>query len=90
MRDPGTQDLPARKPAAGPSVAGPELRAGVRLGRYELLTEIASGGMASVFLGRARGVAGFERVVAVKVCHPHLRLDEEFAEMAAKRREGRL
>ena len=51
------------------------------LGRYELLTEIASGGMASVFLGRARGVAGFERVVAVKVCHPHLRLDEEFAEM---------
>ncbi len=51
------------------------------LGRYELLTEIASGGMASVFLGRARGVAGFERVVAVKVCHPHLRVDEEFAEM---------
>jgi serine/threonine protein kinase len=51
------------------------------LGRYELLTEIASGGMASVFLGRAKGVAGFERVVAVKVCHPHLRVDEEFAEM---------
>ena len=55
--------------------------AGRALGRYELLTEIASGGMASVFLARARAVAGFERVVAVKVCHPHLRGDEEFATM---------
>jgi serine/threonine-protein kinase len=60
---------------------GESANRGRTLGRYELLTEIASGGMASVFLGRARGVAGFERVVAVKVCHPHLRVDEEFAEM---------
>jgi len=51
------------------------------LGRYELLHEIATGGMATVFLGRARGVAGFERVVAIKCCHPHLRGDEEFATM---------
>ncbi len=51
------------------------------LGRYELLHEIATGGMATVYLGRARGVAGFERVVAIKCCHPHLRGDEEFATM---------
>ena len=50
-------------------------------GRYELLHEIATGGMATVYLGRARGVAGFERVVAIKCCHPHLRGDEEFATM---------
>lgn len=52
-----------------------------RLGRYELLHPIAAGGMATVFLGRAAGIGGFERLVAVKVCHPHLRGDPEFAAM---------
>jgi len=46
-----------------------------RLGRYELLLPIATGGMATVYLARARGVAGFEREVAVKLMHPHLRAD---------------
>jgi serine/threonine-protein kinase len=52
-----------------------------RLGRYEVLAKLASGGMASVYLGRTRGVAGFERVVAIKHCHPHLMEDEEFRAM---------
>jgi len=51
------------------------------LGRYQLLHVIATGGMATVYLGRALGKAGFERVVAIKCCHPHLRDDEEFATM---------
>jgi eukaryotic-like serine/threonine-protein kinase len=51
------------------------------LGRYEVLDEIAQGGMATVYLGRARGAANFERLVAVKVCLPHLRGDEEFSGM---------
>jgi len=53
----------------------------VRLGRYELLGEIGAGGMATVHLGRAVGPAGFERLVAVKVCHPNLREDEELVRM---------
>jgi serine/threonine protein kinase len=54
----------------------------VRLGgRYELLHELASGGMATVFLGRIRGAGGFGRLVAVKCCHRHLRYDEDFARM---------
>jgi serine/threonine-protein kinase len=48
-----------------------------RIGRYELLLPIGTGGMATVFLGRATGVGGFERDVAVKVIHAHLRSDEE-------------
>jgi serine/threonine-protein kinase len=48
------------------------------LGRYELLEPIGSGGMAKVHLGRARGPHGFERMVAIKVCHPHLRDDAAF------------
>jgi serine/threonine-protein kinase len=61
----------------------PELRnlAGRQLGRYEVLTQLASGGMAGVYVARAKGVAGFERLVAVKVLHPHLAYEDEFISM---------
>ncbi len=51
------------------------------LGRYELIHRLGHGGMASVYLGRAIGTAGFERLVAVKVIHPHLANEAEFVEM---------
>lgn len=41
--------------------------AGVRLGRYELLFLLASGGMGAVYAGRVVGREGIGRVVAVKV-----------------------
>jgi eukaryotic-like serine/threonine-protein kinase len=50
-------------------------------GRYETLHLLASGGMASVYLGRARGPAGFERLVAVKVMHEHIAHDPAFGAM---------
>ena len=37
--------------------------------------------MSSIYLGRALGVAGFERLVAVKVCNPQLSEDIAFARM---------
>src|ERR1700722_4346622 len=43
-----------------------------RSSRYEVLAKIASGGMATVFVGRARGAAGFSRLVAIKQPHPFL------------------
>lgn len=55
--------------------------AGRQLGRYEILTQLASGGMASVYIARAQGVAGFERLVAIKVLHPHLAYEHEFVSM---------
>ena len=55
--------------------------AGRLLGRYQVLTQLASGGMASVYIARATGVAGFERLVAIKVLHPHLAYEEEFISM---------
>lgn len=54
---------------------------GRRLGRYEVLTQLASGGMATVYIGRAVGVAGFERLVAIKLLHPHFAHEEEFVSM---------
>ncbi len=49
--------------------------------RYELVAEIASGGMATVFLARLSGVGGFQRFVAIKRLHPHLAAEKEFVEM---------
>ena len=52
-----------------------------RLDRYELVGELASGGMATVFLGRIGGVGGFQRFVAIKRLHPHLAREQEFIDM---------
>jgi serine/threonine protein kinase/predicted ATPase/Tfp pilus assembly protein PilF len=48
------------------------------LGRYELLLELAAGGMATVYVGRQRGAGGFERLVAIKRMHRHLTSLPEF------------
>jgi eukaryotic-like serine/threonine-protein kinase len=50
-------------------------------GRYEVLKQLAAGGMATVHLGRALGVGGFERLVAIKVMHPHIAAEPEFVTM---------
>jgi serine/threonine-protein kinase len=50
-------------------------------GRYALYAEIASGGMASVHIGRLMGTAGFSRTVAIKRLHPHLARDPDFVAM---------
>jgi serine/threonine-protein kinase len=53
----------------------------VRFGRYELIGELASGGMGVVYLARLAGEAGFQRLFAVKVMHEHLAKEREFVEM---------
>ncbi|HZO16115.1 MAG TPA: protein kinase [Polyangiaceae bacterium] len=50
------------------------------MSRYLLHRQIASGGMASVHLGRLRGMAGFRRVVAIKRLHPQYARDPVFVE----------
>ena len=57
------------------------LPTGHRLGRYEVLVKLATGGMAVVYIGRAQGLAGFERLVALKVLHQNLAHEEEFVHM---------
>lgn len=52
-----------------------------RIDRYELIAEIASGGMATVYLARLTGVGGFQRFFAIKRLHPHLAGEKEFVEM---------
>ncbi len=62
---------------SSPNVLAAGAFQGAHVGRYELLLELASGGMGSVYVGRQRGAAGFERLVAIKRMHPHLAQDPE-------------
>ena len=52
-----------------------------KIGRYDVVYPLASGGMATVYAGQLSGMAGFEKIVALKVIHPHLACQKQFAEM---------
>jgi eukaryotic-like serine/threonine-protein kinase len=52
-----------------------------KLGKYELLAELATGGMATVFVARDLGVPGAERLVVIKRVHRHLLHQPQFREM---------
>src|ERR1043165_5439568 len=51
------------------------------VGRYALFEEIASGGMATIHLGKLQGPAGFTPVVAIKRLRDSLASDPDFARM---------
>ena len=51
------------------------------VGRYELHGELASGGMATVYLGRSIGSAGFAKSVAIKRLHEQFARDPDFVSM---------
>ncbi|MGH7282666.1 MAG: serine/threonine-protein kinase, partial [Polyangiaceae bacterium] len=59
----------------------PQPQATLRLGNYEPLIELASGGMATVYAARQLGAAGFERLVVVKRVHRHLLGNRDFFNM---------
>src|SRR5262245_9592487 len=56
-------------------------RSGDTVGGYEIVQELRTGGMATLFLGRRIGPGGFQRYVAIKVVQPQLASDPEFVKM---------
>ncbi len=52
-----------------------------RLGRYDILGELARGGMAEILLARRVGPSGFERPVAIKRILPHYARQQAFVAM---------
>lgn len=52
-----------------------------RIGRYEIVGLLATGGMAEIFLGKLIGPSGFERPVVVKRVLPHLARVPSFVDM---------
>ncbi|MBL8932953.1 MAG: protein kinase, partial [Archangium sp.] len=52
-----------------------------KLGRYRLLSLIATGGMGEVFLARQEGPAGFSKTVVIKRILRHLARDQGFIDL---------
>ena len=52
-----------------------------RVGRYEILSHIATGGMARIYLARAGGIGSFERYVVLKTISPDRAGDQRFVTM---------
>jgi serine/threonine-protein kinase len=72
--------LPRRGGSGNLNIVGSLPNASI-LGRYALFEELASGGMATVHLGRLLGSAGFTRPVAIKRLHPQFAKDPAFVAM---------
>ncbi len=72
--EPSTQPVPEPPPEPTPSRP-------TALGPYELLLELASGGMATVFLARAKDGRAVAPLVALKRPHRHLATDKNFLAM---------
>jgi serine/threonine-protein kinase len=85
MKRPGVSNMESVRPNLSGSLhvhsAIPRAAAPERIGRYELCFELASGGMASVYLARADGPPGYQKVVALKRIHPHLAVEKDYVEM---------
>ncbi|MGQ0508149.1 MAG: protein kinase domain-containing protein [Myxococcaceae bacterium] len=67
------------QPAQGPPTSPTPL--GARLGKYEILTRLAVGGMAEIFLAVVTGIGGFRKLVTLKRILPDLRREEQFVKM---------
>ncbi len=52
-----------------------------RIGRYEVVGRLATGGMAEIFLGRLHGPHGFESPVVIKRILPHLAIEPHVVDL---------
>jgi len=52
-----------------------------RFGKYEILRRLATGGMAEIYLARATGIEGFEKLVVLKRILPQYAGEDEFVSM---------
>lgn len=76
LRGFGQKSHPLPRAGSDP-VLGMQAFAGV----YQLVSEVASGGMATVYLAIRHGGQGFEKCCAIKRIHPHLARDKNFSDM---------
>ncbi len=58
-----------------------EFEPGSRVGHYQLLRRLAVGGMAELFLARAEGIEGFEKLVVLKRMLPRFAATDEYLAM---------
>lgn len=54
---------------------------GETIDRYQVVAEIARGGMAAVYAVQRTGIGGFEKLLALKIMLPHLASEPHFVQM---------
>jgi eukaryotic-like serine/threonine-protein kinase len=84
IRDSQTKGLAPKVDTMGEVSGGQpqqQTKAACVIGRYALYEPIASGGMATVHIGRLIGPVGFSRTVAIKRLHPQFASDPDFVSM---------
>src|SRR3954453_7988438 len=64
-----------------PLPTGDDVVVGQTIGKYEVLQRLAAGGMAEIFLARASGMLGFQKLVVIKRILPHLASRNDFIQM---------
>jgi len=58
-----------------------DARNGRKLGKYEVVSRLGSGGMAEIFLAYQRGPGGFKKLVVLKQVLPDVKAEEEAVKM---------
>ncbi len=53
----------------------------MKLGKYRVIAELGTGGMANVYLGLSEGASGFKKLVVIKSLREHLANSPEFCQM---------
>src|SRR6516165_200926 len=53
----------------------------IPFGKYELISRLAAGGMAEIFLARTKSIQGFEKYLVIKRILAHRTSDPEFVRM---------
>ncbi len=59
----------------------PDAFSGRRLGKYELICRLSTGGMSEIFLAYQKGLAGFRKLVVLKQILPDVRGQEDFVRL---------
>src|ERR1700731_3017450 len=60
---------------------GPDPMVGRKLGKYEILSRLSTGGMSEIFLAFQRGAGGFRKMVVLKQILPDIKGEEGFVRM---------
>ncbi|MGV3619890.1 MAG: protein kinase domain-containing protein [Archangium sp.] len=69
------------EPVSPTQTGVPQWETGTLVGRFTLLTPLAQGGMAEIWLARQSGLRGFEKLVVIKRMVSKLAVEPEYVEM---------
>ena len=78
--DDGSAIAPVPPVAAAPE-SPPRPSIPSNFGKYEIITHLASGGMADIFLCRARGIQGFEKLAIIKRVRQDRAFDKKMVDL---------